>query len=110
MPLHDDLQHGAEEPAVPARLVLCAAGDGVRDVAEAAVKADQRGEVGRLQHVNDGHKLGREGGVTAPRNHTRVSKKKMYNLSMRNADTEKPYENKYERLETLKFEEKLFYV
>ena len=29
---------------------------------------------------------------------------------MRNADTEKPYENKYERLETLKFEEKLFYV
>ena len=37
-------------------------------------------------------------------------KKKMYNLSMRNADTEKPYENKYERLETLKFEEKLFYV
>ena len=42
--------------------------------------------------------------------HESAKKKKMYNLSMRNADTEKPYENKYERLETLKFEEKLFYV
>jgi hypothetical protein len=37
VPLHDDVQHGGEEPAVPPRLVLRAAGHRVRDVAERPV-------------------------------------------------------------------------
>ncbi len=37
MPLHDDVQHGGEEPPVPPRLVLRAAGHRVRDVAERPV-------------------------------------------------------------------------
>ena len=58
MPLHDSLQHRSEEPAVPARLVLGAAGDGVGDITEDPVVADQGGEVGSLQHVDHAHKLG----------------------------------------------------
>ena len=59
MPLHDYLQQGRQEPAVSAGLVLGAAVDGVGDVAKYSVETDQSGEVGRLQHVNDVHKLGR---------------------------------------------------
>ncbi len=60
MPPHDNLQHGAQEPAVAPRLVLGAAGDGVRDVAEGSVEADEGGEIRRLQHVNDGDESRRE--------------------------------------------------
>ena len=56
VPPHDDLEHGGEEASVAVRLVLRAGGDGVRDVAEDAVEADQRREVGRLEEVDDLHK------------------------------------------------------
>ena len=56
VPPHDDLEHGGEEASVAVRLVLRAGGDGVRDVAEYAVEADQRREVGRLEEVDDLHK------------------------------------------------------
>ena len=59
MPLHDYLQQGRKEPAVSACLVLSAAVDGVGDVAEYSVETDESGKVGRLQHVNHVHKLGR---------------------------------------------------
>ena len=59
MPLHDGLEHGRQEPAISARLVLGAAGDGVSDITEDPVVADQGGEVGRLQLVDDVDKLGR---------------------------------------------------
>ena len=41
MPLHDGLEHGLQEPPVTPSLILRAAGDGVRDVAENSVVADQ---------------------------------------------------------------------
>ena len=59
MPLHNNFQQGRQEPAVSAGLVLSAAVDGVGDVAKYSVETDQSGEVGRLQHVDDIHKLGR---------------------------------------------------
>ena len=64
VPLHDLLQHDGEEPAVPPRLVLGAAGDGVGDVAEDAIVENQCREVWRLEHVDHVHKLGRIDGVT----------------------------------------------
>ena len=57
MPLHDGLQHGGQEPAVPPRLVLRAAGDRVGDVAEDPIIADQSREVRGLQHVDHIHKF-----------------------------------------------------
>ena len=48
MPLHDGLEHGLQEPPVTPSLILRAAGDGVRDVAENSVVADQCWEVGSL--------------------------------------------------------------
>ena len=58
MPLHDGLQHRREEPAVPARLILSAAGDRVGYVTEYPVVADQGGEVWSFQHVDHTYKLG----------------------------------------------------
>ena len=59
MPLHNNFQQGRQEPAVSAGLVLSAAVDGVGDVAKYSVETDESGKVGRLQHVNHIHKLGR---------------------------------------------------
>ena len=59
MPLHHNLQQGRQEPPVPPGLVLGAAVDGVGDVAKYSVEADESGKVGRLQHVNHIHELGR---------------------------------------------------
>ena len=58
MPLHHSLEHGGQEPPVPTRLVLRAASDGVGDVAEDPIVADQRREVRRLQHVDHIYKFG----------------------------------------------------
>ena len=58
MPLHDSLQHGSQEPTISASLVLGAAGDGVGDITEDPVVADQGGEVGSLELVDDVDKLG----------------------------------------------------
>ena len=52
VPFADGLQHDGHESSVSRRLVLGALGQGQRDVAEEAIEADQRGEVGRLQVVH----------------------------------------------------------
>ena len=68
MPLHDSLEHGSQEPTISSSLVLCAAGDGVGDITEDPVVADQGGEVGRLQLVDDVDKLGSIDCITAVEN------------------------------------------
>ena len=49
---------------LPVGLVLGIAGDGVCDVAEDPVVADEGGEVGRLEYVDHRHELGRVDRVT----------------------------------------------
>ena len=49
---------------LPVGLVLRTAGDGVGDVAEDPVVADEGGKVVRLQHVNHRHELGGVDSVT----------------------------------------------
>ena len=52
VPVHDRLQHGAQEAAVAVGLVLRARRHRVRDITKDAVVADQRREVGRPQVVH----------------------------------------------------------
>ena len=49
-------------------LSTCACCDCVRDITEGPVEADERGEVGRLQQVDDRYKLGGVAGVTEQKN------------------------------------------
>jgi hypothetical protein len=62
-PPHDSLQHGGQEPHVPASLLLFTAGDRVGDITEASVVANQCLDLS-FQHVNQAHNLGSVDSIT----------------------------------------------